>query len=436
MRPGLLPQLFFAKSKRRRALVTVIPFLLGGFYSFSLGEQSVLTLDEAVRIGLAQNFSISLAKDAAEIAGNDRSFSRGAFLPEVAAGVTHGREPGRDESVTSAGLTANWIIFDGLQNYHAYGRLKARERAAHLAHKDRMERVLEEIVAAYYGIVREKQVREALKELLSVSEQRAKVAQARLELGSGSRLEQLQTLADLNADSSALIDQAARLHEAGVLLNSLLARDAETVFEVSDTIPLDYALPVAAFANALPRDNTLLLLAAVDRDAAEKAVKESRALWYPRINAQVSYYDTPEAWNPEGADTRDGLGFGISASVPLFNRLQTLRQTRNARIDLRRSETGLAATEQAVLAEFSSLTQRHAAGIMRVRLEERNLEVSRLQAEAAEERYRVGTTTYLEFRDAQRRQLDARSRFIAARFQTKVAETALRRLGGDLVREQ
>ncbi len=410
--------------------------VLGSVCAAPVAGEFLLTLEDAVRLGLEKNFSISRAHDAAEIATNDRSYSRGAFLPEVSAGVNYGREPGADAAGASAGVTADWLVFDGFRSYHVYGRLQARERAAQLAHKAEMERVVEEITSAYFGIVSEKQVREALMELLEVSEQRAKMAQARLELGSGSRLEQLQTLADLNADSSALIDQAVRLHEAKVRLNTLLARKAETPYDVTDTIPLNPALKVDSLQASLPKRNTLLLLAVEDRAAAEKALKESRSLWFPRVNAQVSYFGAPEEWRPEGAAAREGLGFGVSASVPLFNRLQTLRQTGNARLELRRSETGLAATEQAVTAEFSSLAERHAAGLARVRLEERNLEVARLQAAAAEERYRVGTANYLEFRDAQRRQLDARSRFIAARYQTKLAETALVRLGGELVSER
>jgi outer membrane protein TolC len=70
-----------------------------------------------------------------------------------------------------------------------------------------------------------------------------------------------------------------------------------------------------------------------------------------------------------------------------------------------------------------------------VALEERNLEVSRLQAEAARERYRLGASSPLEFRDAQTRLLDSRSRLSAARQETKAAELALKRLAGALVRE-
>ena len=50
------------------------------------------------------------------------------------------------------------------------------------------------------------------------------------------------------------------------------------------------------------------------------------------------------------------------------------------------------------------------------------------------ERFRLGVSTYIELRDAQLSLADAYDRLITARYNTKVAETELLRLKGDLVR--
>ena len=50
------------------------------------------------------------------------------------------------------------------------------------------------------------------------------------------------------------------------------------------------------------------------------------------------------------------------------------------------------------------------------------------------ERYRLGVSTYLELRDAQQSLEAAYNRLISARYNTKVAETELLRLKGDLIR--
>jgi outer membrane protein TolC len=69
-------------------------------------------------------------------------------------------------------------------------------------------------------------------------------------------------------------------------------------------------------------------------------------------------------------------------------------------------------------------------------LEEANIVLAKENVFIAYERYKVGVTTFLELREAQKSLEDAYNRLIAARYDTKVAETELLRLKGDLVRKQ
>jgi outer membrane protein TolC len=50
------------------------------------------------------------------------------------------------------------------------------------------------------------------------------------------------------------------------------------------------------------------------------------------------------------------------------------------------------------------------------------------------ERFRLGISTTLELRETQKTLADSYNRLIAARYNTKVAETELLRLKGDLVK--
>ena len=67
-------------------------------------------------------------------------------------------------------------------------------------------------------------------------------------------------------------------------------------------------------------------------------------------------------------------------------------------------------------------------------LEEENLLLEKENVYIASERLRLGVTTFLELRETQKSLEDAYNRLIAARYDTKVAETELLRLRGDLVR--
>ena len=66
-------------------------------------------------------------------------------------------------------------------------------------------------------------------------------------------------------------------------------------------------------------------------------------------------------------------------------------------------------------------------------LEEENILMAKENVTIAMERYRLGLSTVLELRESQRSLEVAYSRLINARYNTKVAETELMRLRGDLV---
>jgi outer membrane protein len=67
-------------------------------------------------------------------------------------------------------------------------------------------------------------------------------------------------------------------------------------------------------------------------------------------------------------------------------------------------------------------------------LEEENIQLAKENVAIALERFRQGVSTNLELREAQRSLEEAYNRLISARYNTKVAETELLRLKGELVR--
>ena len=398
----------------------------------------VLTSDEAVRIGLQNNYSISLARDQRDLAASNRLAGVGPFLPTASASATHTGElsPGSGTS-TSAGASVNLQLFNGFQSYYAYQRLKTQESAAGLQEQLAIESTLESILASYYSIATQKRQIAALRDLLAVSRQRASLADARLQVGAGSRLEQLQSQADLNADSSSLLSQEISLREAKIRLNQLLAREPATAFDVQDSVPVETGLPVAGWRAGLLQNNTTLREARLQRSASESSVREARGGHSPTLSAGLAYrasLDSAVNGGSFGTVTgSDALTYSVSLSIPLFDGLRTRQSVVGSRIGLRRQETLLKQSEDQVRADFELAEGRYALGLRQIALEEGNLEVARRQAEAAQERFRVGSSSSLEFRDAQQKLLSAQSRLATARQSAKLSELALKRLAGALI---
>jgi outer membrane protein len=401
------------------------------------GARAAETLapDEAIRQAVERNFGLSLSHGQRESATAAREGGVGQFLPSASASANVNGSFSGGTPKTSVGASAAWVVFDGFRNVNGYRRLQAQERAAGSQERLDLEDLLETVTVSYYDVVQLKQRLHAIEQQLSASSDRARLAQAKLEVGAGSKLEQLQALADLNQDSSTWLDQTLALRSAKVRLNQELARDPALDFEVADSIPLDPALPLDAWRRDLAERNGSIAFARAQKGAAEAGLASARGLWLPTLSANVGYSAYPEALNPEGVGGRDGATYGVNLSVPLFDRLSTPTSVKQARIEARSGATRVAQAESQATADFEVARRRYELGMTRIGLETRNLQVARLQAEAAQARYKLGASSPLEFRDAQTRLLDAEGRLITARQSAKQAEVALRRLAGRLVAE-
>jgi outer membrane protein len=377
-------------------------------------------------------------RDETALATLNRQTGVGPFLPTASASANHsGTFESGNPPRTTVGVSANLELFNGFRSAFAYRRLKAQESAAGIREQAAVETTVESILSSYYAVAQQKRQLAAIQDALAVSEERARLSRARLEVGAGSRLDQLQSQADLNADSSALMSQETVLREAKMQLNALLARDAATAFDVPDTIPVESGLPLGAWRAALPERNAAIREARAERKASELSVKEARGARLPTVNGGLGYSVSPEALNSEAALESTGTGsdavtYSLSLSLPLFDGLRTRQSVGASRIGLRRQETALRQTEQETRADFAEAEGRYVSGLRQIALEERNLEVARLQAEAARERFRVGASSSLEFRDAQQRLLDAQGRLASVRQTVKQSELALKRLAGML----
>jgi outer membrane protein len=403
-------------------------------FAISANPEVILGLDEAIKIGIEKNYSLSLSHDQTELADVNRSGGQGRFLPSASADFTHSGKWGEGKPQTKVGASLNWLIFDGMQSYHAFHQLQALSQSATLAERVALEGLLENIMLAYYDIVEQNQKLKAIHDLLEVSQERGKLSNAKLEVGSGSRLEQLQSIADLNQDSSTFLNQEVALRDAQIKLSQLLALDPSILILTTDTLSLADVQPLEEWRKNLLTNNSSIAMSRSQRDASAYAIKEAHGRWLPSLNTGLAYSAAPDALNDRARTQPGAIIYSANLSLPLFDKWVTPTAVRRAKIELRQNTTRIKMTEADVTAEFEKSSCLYASGMRQIALELRNLEVARLQAEGARERYRVGASSPLEFRDAQTKLLNAELRLIAARVSAKQAETSLQRLAGLLIK--
>jgi outer membrane protein TolC len=295
------------------------------------------------------------------------------------------------------------------------------------------------VIATYYGIVRQKQQLKAIQEQTSVSEERVKLAERKLQVGTGGKPELLQAKVDLNAFKTAALQQVTLIQQLKDQLNSLLGMGLPDTFEVSDTIPITLDITLPMILENVENMNTALLAARKSIQVAEQSVRESRAGRSPIINfnAALTYNRREDELQANPFSTKSsrnqGYNYGLSVTLPIMNGMNVNRLIGQSKINLERQrityDQQLTLVTTGIRIAFTSYEN----AIKVLQIEEENILLARENVSIALEGFRRGITTFIELRTAQQSLADAYNRLIAARFNAKISETELLRLQGTLI---
>jgi outer membrane protein TolC len=427
-------------------LLSVILFTV---WAGSASAQEGLSLEEAIGAGLENNYNIQIFENRLTVAENNRSLGNAGFLPgldltgtrresiedsEFNAGGQSQTTTGARSTTTSAALNLNWTLFDGFGMFRTYNLLGVLEDIRDTELRLEIENLVSQITLSYYDVVRIENQLRVLQNTVDVSLERIEIEETKYDLGSGSEVELLQARSDLNADRSALIREGIILNEAKIALNQLLARDPETSYDVIDVIPVQRGLDEQYLYEKTIAENTELDIARMGQNAADLEVRQIQSERFPEIvlNSGYSYSRNEAGGGFFQFNETTGFNVGLTARVNLFDGFNTNRRIENARINRKSSELQLEEIRLFIRSRFQTLFRSYQNNLELVDLEKDNLSNAEQTLDIALERFRLGTISSLELREAQRSFLESENRLINAEFEAKVAETELLRLSGEL----
>lgn len=426
----------------------IFPLLL--FSGLKLRAQQVLTLEEAVRIALQNNYNIRLSKNTAEISANNVNIAAAGMLPSVSgnlnntSSIQNTRQTQADGSVrevdrannwnTTYGVGLNWTIFDGFAMFANYDELKELRKLDDTNMRATIQNTVSDVVNNYYNLIRLQQQLEATDSAVAISRLRLTTAQNRYQIGKAAKLEVLTATVDLNTDTTNLLRQRDAVRSAKVVLNELLARDVSTNFVVGDSIPVDTKLQYESLLDLSSRQNPSIQAAFINERIARLNLKQVKAARYPVIGVSSGYNFTRS--HSELGFARDargqGFSYGLTASVNIFNGFLQKRNEKNAEIQIDNAHLSFEQLKQNINAQLLTAFQTYQTNMELVKLEERNVGVARQNMDITLAKFRLGSVTPVEFREAQRNYIDANVRYTDAQYQAKTAEIALKELAGIL----
>lgn len=418
--------------------------------------QNKLTVEQAITATIENNYDIQLLRNDSSSFALDNSYARAAFLPRVNAtgGLTYNNNDQKQQfsdgtkreskavrsSNISGAVQLNWTLFDGFKMFATRDKLAQFVQLGELTIKNQMVNSVAEVVNNYYNIVRQKQQLKAIEEQMSINEERVKVAEKKLSVGLGAKPELLQAKVDLNAQKAARLKQQTLINQLKEQLNQMMNVEMATRYEVSDSIVFADEIILGDVMGAVESLNPQLLLTKKNIDIGYLTLKERKADRYPVLTFNSAYNysktDNKTVVNPFQPlfNRNNGFNYGVGITIPILNGFNVKRQIQQAQLDIDYLNIAYQNQKAKIDLGITNAFKDYELQKKTLALEEENILLAKENVYIALERLRLGISTYLELRETQKSLELAYDRLIAARYNTKLAETELLRLKGDLAK--
>ncbi|PRY53657.1 outer membrane protein TolC [Arcticibacter pallidicorallinus] len=416
----------------------------------NIQAQEVLTLESAIRISLENNYNIRITRNQTEIDRNNVSLANAGILPVVGADLVNNRsiqetrQTQADGSVREVkdarnsnlnyGIGLDWTIFDGFAMFANYDRLKELQKLGETNMKATILNTVSDVVNNYYYLIRLQKETDATDTAVAISRLRLNTAENRYKIGKAAKLEVLNATVDLNTDTTNLLRLRDMVRARKIILNELLARDVNTDFAIRDSIVTDPSLKFDQLLNLSSQQNPVIQTAFINERIARLNLKQVKATRYPTLGVNTGYNFTRSHSELGFARDAKGQGFtyGLTASVNIFNGFLQKRNEKNAEIQIENAQLDYNRLKQNITAQLSSAYQTYLTNLQLVDLERSNQNVAKQNMDITLAKFRLGSVTPVEFREAQRNYLEASVRFTDSEYQAKQAEIALKELAGNL----
>lgn len=408
-----------------------------------------LSLEEAVEIGLRENLGLVTADSRIVAAGINTGPGAAGMLPSVTANgsssfsldnATQTFLDGRENSIRggfdlrfNAGVRMDWTIYDGKAMYLRRDQLQDSYELVSLTKQREAQQLVASIFRAYQELVLQDRLVGIITEDISYLTDLLKLTEAKLAIGSATRLDVLQAKTDLNELINARELALLQYNITSGTLNRDLNREADISVSV-DTAFFSFSevLPYQQWTEMALRTNPDIMLSAKELVIAERdiALAEAERLPMVNLNSGVNFGYLSSNSGFLTSNQSYGPFIGLTASYNIFDGHRVNRNVALAKLDVTIAKLAYDQASLATKNELYLLYQQYEYNVAQARVEAENLVLSEENFTLADELYRNGRINQFELRQVRLQRLEIERRLAQAEFQQTLAFIGLMELSG------
>ena len=438
--------------------------------SISAEEEAVLSLEEAVMLALKQNLNLQSSQDRVTSAKISLETAESDFKlkirPEISGLYQQNDELDQNYGVqfskqfhyggelswqantsvddtldeeyrTDVSLIYRQPLLRGRGTLATTNKLRSAEQNSRSQYRSLLlsqQRLIVQIAASYYGIVREQMVIDVNERAVERAKLLYQAAEAKLKVGMASKMDVFRAeLQSLNAENS-LVDVRASLENAKRRFNLLLGAEMGTEYLFPSTLSYH---PIGLDKERLLQEaleNRLELQDARERiEDAEQQIKIAKQNLLPPLDVSVRYTVRGEGDAFEKSlDMNDdfwGIGVNSSFDLDLAQEKATYQQ---AQLTLNGTFRALKSTRDDIISEvleaMTSVRQAEAS----VQLQKQSMAQTEKQLELSALRYKKGLSDNLDVVNAEENFVKAKTSYYSAIVQHLISTIQLQQVTGTL----
>ena len=424
----------------------VISAIISLIFTTELYAQETLSLNEAIRTALENNYNILTTELDEDIASLNNSWGNAGRIPTItfdtAQNNSRARTDGSDITTVNInpGINLRWVLFDGFGIKIRKQRLESLEEMAEGNTALVVENTVQAVILAYYSVLFEQEKQHVFSEVMGLSRDRYDYEKTRRELGNAVTYDVLQAQNAWLEDRTNFLQQEVAVSNAYRDLLYIMGIEDNDQFTLTDEFTIDRdEYERIDLRNKMLSSNKTLQNQYINEVLRERETALARSAYYPSLSlntgadkihrrTKVDDFDT---------DTSNSTSFyaNLTLSFNLFNAGNTKRAVEIARIREEMEKISTTDLTHTLNDQLDSLYDMYEVRRELLSLSEEKLEAARLNLQISEDKFRAGTINSFNYRDVQLIYLNSALGQLQAIFNLIDSRTALMRITGSIISE-
>jgi len=427
-------------------------FLLLFFISTNVFSQEKLTLEDAIKNCLANNYQINIVKKDLEISENNINKGNAGMLPTIDARSAYrysnpqkliefagNAQPpietdGANVENISASVELNWTLFDGFAMFSNYDKLESLKDLSEIQLQIMVENKVKELINSYLNALTIQENIKISKQSLELSRDRINKINDQIEFGVINKSQLLQAQVDFNSDSSEYLKSELNFANAIRSLNYTMGIKVDKKYKLENNIKFIDLETYEEVKEKVFSKNSNINLALKSKEISILDYEIILSNFYPRVNlaGDYSYSRNTDDANFTTLISNNGPSISLNASWNLYNGNKNSIQAQNNKILQEKSELEINNIKQSIELSLISLWDSYNRQKQILELEESNSKIADENFYRAIEEFKFSRITSLELRQAQLNLVLSENKIITAKNNLKNIESQIFLLMGEM----